>query len=228
MPATSSVARAIQRKPKAKADRQTRLQESHVAPARLDMLIGVQVRKLRRMNHIAMRDLSNASKISLPTLSRIENGRRSVSLSMLQKLARGLGVPIHQLVEAESHIAPTSHQPRETVAKGKFASAYQSGRLRLEAHRTLTTSKNEQPEMHRSSGPTTVHVCRGECVYQYGTRSQTLGEGDSLLIGARIRHGLLKALKLPVELIVIATTLRSMLTPPNWASDLCVMVCETV
>ena len=99
---------------------------------RLDMLIGVHVRKLRRLYSLTLQDLAKASQTSVPTLSRIESGRRSISLRMLQKLACGLRVPLGLLLDAETHLAPTKLQSWKNHSVTSLP-PYQHGGLTLEA-----------------------------------------------------------------------------------------------
>ena len=197
---------------------------SFTKTSKLDIVVGVQVRKLRRLNHITMRDLAKASSISLPTLSRIETGRRSVSLRMLQKLAGGLRVPLRHLLESES--PPTSHQLSKPLSKGKATHRFQTGRLAIGAHRVCVNTTNELPNVCHASGPTLVHLARGTCIYRYGLAQQRMEGGDTLLIRPKVRHGLYKALKRPIELIIVVVAARMFMLWPNWSKETCLMVCE--
>jgi transcriptional regulator with XRE-family HTH domain len=65
-------------------------------------LFGERLVALRTARGISKSALAVRSRISHSWISRVENGKNSPSLGMLEKLARGLGVPIRALLEGNS------------------------------------------------------------------------------------------------------------------------------
>ena len=173
--------------------------------------MGVQLKKLRRMQGMSLERLASASHVSVPTLSRIEAGRRSLSLRTLQSLATGLDVPLATLVGDESHIAVTEFWPGAKSRGRSSSSNYQHGRLHLVARQIYLRRVTTQHKTFRTDGPSFVHLVRGKCTYRYGETLQELEAGDSLLIRSNIAHGIKRTLRLPIKVIVIGVWLRALL-----------------
>jgi transcriptional regulator with XRE-family HTH domain len=64
---------------------------------RLEVLIGLEIRSLRKSRGFTVAELSVAAGISMGMLSKVENGVISPSLGTLDALATALSVPITQL-----------------------------------------------------------------------------------------------------------------------------------
>ncbi len=61
--------------------------------------VGQRLRELRQQKNLSVRALASLSGLAINTLSMIENGRTSPSVSTLQVLARALEVPIASFFE---------------------------------------------------------------------------------------------------------------------------------
>lgn len=72
------------------------------------MSIGPKIKALREAREQSQEDLSHAAGISVSTLSRLERGLHKPELPTLLRLAKELGVPLVELVEA----AETDDKPR--------------------------------------------------------------------------------------------------------------------
>ncbi len=64
--------------------------------------VGQRLRELRQQKNLSVRALASLSGLAINTLSMIENGRTSPSVSTLQVLARALEVPIASFFETET------------------------------------------------------------------------------------------------------------------------------
>jgi DNA-binding XRE family transcriptional regulator len=62
-------------------------------------IVGTRLRTVRRTMDLSQLQLSRRSGIPQESLSRIENGRRDPRLGTLQRLARGFGLTLDQLME---------------------------------------------------------------------------------------------------------------------------------
>jgi len=60
---------------------------------------GVHLRKLRDHHHMSLQDLANESDISKITIYRIENAKLNPTLSTIISLAKGLNIPLKDLVD---------------------------------------------------------------------------------------------------------------------------------
>ncbi len=62
-------------------------------------MIGERIRGLRQAQGRSLADVAGKAKISVATLSRIENDKQSVDLGLFVALARVLQVPAHELLD---------------------------------------------------------------------------------------------------------------------------------
>jgi DNA-binding XRE family transcriptional regulator len=67
------------------------------AAQRLEALIGLEIRSLRKSKDLTVAELGAAAGISTGMLSKVENGAISPSLATLHALATALSVPITRL-----------------------------------------------------------------------------------------------------------------------------------
>ncbi|MCE1252519.1 MAG: helix-turn-helix domain-containing protein, partial [Anaerolineae bacterium] len=66
-----------------------------------ELLVGMKLRYLRNQKGFSLRVLAERSGLNINTLSLVENGKSSPSVSTLQQLARALEVPITSFFESE-------------------------------------------------------------------------------------------------------------------------------
>ncbi|MFD5030759.1 helix-turn-helix domain-containing protein [Streptomyces sp. NPDC058220] len=71
--------------------------------------VGPRLRALRRDRGSTLAQLSEATGISLSTLSRLESGRRKPTLELLLPLAKAYGVQLDELVDAPATGDPRVH-----------------------------------------------------------------------------------------------------------------------
>lgn len=70
---------------------------------RVSERVGHRLRTMRKARNLSIRALAERSSLSVNTLSLIENGRTSPSVSTLSLLAQSLDVPITSFFEQEEH-----------------------------------------------------------------------------------------------------------------------------
>ena len=61
--------------------------------------IGVRVQELRKRQGLSKTDFALMVGISRPYLSKIENGSANVTIKMLERVARGLDVPMVEVLK---------------------------------------------------------------------------------------------------------------------------------
>ena len=144
---------------------------------------------------LSIRALAEQSRLNVNTLSLIENGRTSPSVSTLQQLASALKVPITAFFETDI--------PKTNIAYQKTGQRHRAGF----AHGTLEdlgsglTLKGGQPflvtlEPKANSGSTPivhtglefVFCLEGHLSYTIEERAYPLDPGDSLLFEAYLPH----------------------------------------
>lgn len=65
-------------------------------------IVGGNVRRLRELKGLPQDELAQSAEIHVTYLSGVENGHRTMTLSVLERLARSLGVTEAELVERAS------------------------------------------------------------------------------------------------------------------------------
>ena len=64
----------------------------------MSSMIGERIRELRQAQGLSLADIAGKAKISVATLSRIENGKQSVDLGLFLVLAKVLQIAAHELL----------------------------------------------------------------------------------------------------------------------------------
>jgi transcriptional regulator with XRE-family HTH domain len=157
--------------------------------------VGSRLRALREARGLTIRALASRSGLAINTLSLIEHGRTSPSVSTLQQLARALETPITAFFATDT--------PRRQVV---FSSAGRRAAATF-AHGTLEdlgagiADRTVEPllvvlQPHAGSGPDPivhtgqefVYCLEGRVVYTVADATYELSPGDSLLFEAHLPH----------------------------------------
>lgn len=64
--------------------------------------VGLNLQRLRRGKKVSQEELAHRAKIHQTYLSGVERGRRNPSLLVLERIAKGLGVDVEDLVRKPS------------------------------------------------------------------------------------------------------------------------------
>jgi transcriptional regulator with XRE-family HTH domain len=160
-----------------------------------DDLIGLKIHQIRSSRHLSLRELAETSGLSINTLSLVENGKSSPSVSTLHHLARALEVPITSFFESEpvqKQVVFTPHENRpqaefksarlENLAKDLVGSAVQPFVV------TLPPKAGSGPKMIFHQGYEFVYCLCGKIRYQIDQAIYLLEEGDSLVFESSLHH----------------------------------------
>jgi len=192
---------ALTRVPQGQRPRRTRLRR-HSAMFReavpgsdLQVDVGSRLRVLRTEQGLSLRLLAERSGLNVNTLSLIENGRTSPSVSTLQQLARALSVPIAAFFETDDAVQNIVFQkdgqrPRAAFAHGTAEDLgagmmMQGGQPLLVTLRPGTDSGAARI-VH--TGHEFVYCLEGQMTYTIADRCYTLEAGDSLIFEAHLPH----------------------------------------
>jgi transcriptional regulator with XRE-family HTH domain len=157
--------------------------------------VGRNLRDLRAGRELSIRSLANLSGLNVNTLSMIENGKSSPSVSTLQQLAGALAVPITAFFEMgiiKNNISyqKTGQRLQAAFAHGTFADlgaglTLQGGQPLLV---TLEPKANSGPTPIVHTGHEFVFCLEGHLSYKIEDRIYNLDPGDSLLFEAHLSH----------------------------------------
>lgn len=160
-----------------------------------DIDVGGKLRELRTSNGLSMRSLAELSGLNVNTLSLIENGKTSPSVSTLQQLAAALRVPIAAFFESEAAHQSVVFQKAGKRRRGAFTHGtledLGSG-LTLQGGQPLLVSlqpgadSGETPIVH--TGIEFVFCLEGHLRYSIDGEIYQLEAGDSLVFEAHLPH----------------------------------------
>jgi transcriptional regulator with XRE-family HTH domain len=157
--------------------------------------VGRNLRDLRAEKGLSIRSLAELSGLNVNTLSMIENGKSSPSVSTLQQLASALAVPITAFFETDMIKNNVSYQkigqrPQAAFAYGTLADL--GAGLTLHGGQpllvTLEPKANSGPTPIVHTGHEFVYCLEGHLSYTIEDHTYNLDPGDSLLFEAHLPH----------------------------------------
>lgn len=169
--------------------------ESGRADASAEVDVGLRLRQLRAERSLSLRALAEKSGLNFNTLSLIENGRTSPSVSTLQQLARALDAPItafFEQVETPRQVVfqKNNQRPQAALTSGLLEDLGEG--LTLGGGQpllvTMKPAAESGPEPAAHSGQEFVFCLEGRLIYQVAGQEYVLEPGDSLLFEAHLPH----------------------------------------
>jgi transcriptional regulator with XRE-family HTH domain len=157
--------------------------------------VGARVRAQRQERGLSLRALSEIAEVSPNTISLIERGETSPSVSTLQRLATALGVPITSFfseVEERKKVIHTHANAR--IRSGSASVILESIGYGLEGqacdpfHVTLKPGANSGRQVMSHPGTELAYCLEGEVDYEIEGEHYRLTPGDSLLFLADLPH----------------------------------------
>ena len=172
--------------------------------------VGSRLRSLRQQRDLSLRTLAGLCDLSPNTISLIERGISSPSVSTLHRLATALRVPITAFFEQqEDRVEIVLLRAGERSRSGSASVLLESLGTGLEAQTlepfvvTLNPGAGSGRQTIVHVGHELVYCLQGEVEYQVGERLCLLGEGDSLLFEASLPHRWLNPGDVPAMFILV-------------------------
>jgi transcriptional regulator with XRE-family HTH domain/predicted Fe-Mo cluster-binding NifX family protein len=160
-----------------------------------EIQVGHRIREVRNKQGFSLRALAERSGLNINTLSLVENGKSSPSVSTLQQLAKALNVSIvdffetdqvqKQIVFTPANQRPGSHfgsTLMENLGEGLSGDAVQPFIINLPPGR----GSGDQPIVH--TGHEFVFCLEGAIHYRIQGEDYYLQTGDSLIFEAHLPH----------------------------------------
>jgi transcriptional regulator with XRE-family HTH domain len=157
--------------------------------------LGRKLRAVRVSRGLSIRALAEQSNLNVNTLSLIENGRTSPSVSTLQAIAQALQVPVTAFFDGDSADEKVIHCRTREVPHVKFSHGTienlgsnlpQFGAEPLIVTLDPLADSGKVPIVH--TGSEFVFCLEGNITYQVDEKSYLLKAGDSLMFEAHLPH----------------------------------------
>ncbi|MDQ2649354.1 MAG: XRE family transcriptional regulator [Actinomycetota bacterium] len=167
----------------------------------IDAVVRVRLRSLRTTLGLSLDELAERTNLSPSTISRVETGKRTISLDVLLPLARALQVDLESLLEVDGdddvviRPAPTRTGARTTWMLSRPTGSTVAMKLRLEP-----TRKRPDPRVH--PGHDWFFVLEGRVRLELGEREVIVEAGEAAEFATMTPHSVV-AVDGPAELIMI-------------------------
>ncbi|MBM1144985.1 cupin domain-containing protein [Alcanivorax sp. ZXX171] len=178
--------------------------------------VGVKVRHARLVRGMTLRDLATAAGCSESLVSKIENGRSTPSLNMLQKLAHGLDLTVGQMfAQAEEADTPVSRaddrmrvhtdpaRAGENLVMERLIPSSEGHLLQGNIHHIGIGGGSEGLLQH--DGEEFGYVLDGQVELILDGKSYLIGPGDSFCFRSERPHGYRNVGDTPARVIWLNT-----------------------
>ncbi|MEB3372223.1 helix-turn-helix domain-containing protein [Saccharopolyspora mangrovi] len=151
--------------------------------------VGPRLRALRRQRETTLADLSNATGISVSTLSRLESGSRKPTLELLLLLAKAHGVTLDELVDAPPtgdprlHLRPIKRGGMTMLPLTRRAGGIQAYKLIIPA-----SARRGEPVPQTHEGYEWLYVLNGRLRMILGEHDLVLSPGEAAEFDTRVPH----------------------------------------
>jgi transcriptional regulator with XRE-family HTH domain len=170
-------------------------------PSEIDHVVRTRLRSLRNTLGLSLDELAARTHLSASTISRVETGKRTISLDILLPLASALQVDLDELLDVRDdgdvviHPTPSSSGERTTWMLSRPTGRTIAIKLRLEP----TTDAVEQ-QVH--PGHDWLFVTLGRVCLSLGDRRIVVDTGEAAEFSTMTPHATV-AIDGPAELIMI-------------------------
>jgi transcriptional regulator with XRE-family HTH domain len=173
------------------------------------LIVGQRLKALRAERGLTVRDLARVSDLAFTTISMIERGKMSPTVSTLHKLSIALGVPLAYFV-SESPPEPVIHLRRQErrpahsahVLLENLGASGPDQPLQL-LLLTLQADADSGPEMILHLGQEFAFCLEGRIEYEVDDKPYTLEPEDSLLFEAHLPHRWRNCQNAPSRLLLV-------------------------
>ena len=149
--------------------------------------VGPRLRRIRKEREVTLAALSEATGISVSTLSRLESGLRKPSLELLLPIAQAHQVPLDELVGAPPVGDPRVRaKPVERHGRTFWPLTRQPGGL--QAFKVREPQRTLEPEPRTHEGYEWLYVLSGRLRLVLGEHDVVLSAGEAAEFDTRVPH----------------------------------------
>ncbi len=163
--------------------------------------VGPRLRRIRKEREVTLAALSEATGISVSTLSRLESGLRKPSLELLLPIAQAHKVPLDELVGAPPVGDPRirASRPIQRWGRTHWPLTRQPGGL--QAYKVLEPQRKLEPEPRTHEGYEWLYVLSGKLRLVLGEHDVVLVAGEAAEFDTRVPHWFGSTGEGPVEFL---------------------------
>jgi transcriptional regulator with XRE-family HTH domain len=167
----------------------------------IDQRAGAAIRRGRLERNLTLSDLAAAADMSVPMLSRIENGQSTASLTVLERLCAVLGTNLASLFHEIEQASGTAQllkaaDQMEVVRTGtkhghsyRLLSYHRGPRKVFEPFLIEMDRESESYPRFQHEGTEFIYMLSGRMEYRFGDRTFCIEPGDAFTFSGNIRHG---------------------------------------
>jgi transcriptional regulator with XRE-family HTH domain len=171
------------------------------APDDIEAMVRARLRSLRAAQGLSLGELSTLANLSPSTISRVETGKRTLSLDVLVPLARALQVDLDALLDVGDDLdvvirpAPAHSGGRTTWALSRPTASMVAVKVRLEPRRGAA-------ELRVHPGRDWFYVLTGRVRLHLGERQLVVRSGEAAEFATMTPHAFV-AVGGPAEMITV-------------------------
>ncbi|WP_245448247.1 MULTISPECIES: helix-turn-helix domain-containing protein [Bradyrhizobium] len=186
-----------------------------IAKPPIDERMGAAIRRGRLERGLKLTELAAAASISVPMLSRFENGQSTASLPLLERIATALGTDLSTLfreIEQNSGSAQLikASDQMEVVRSGtkhghtyRLLSYNKGPRKIFEPFLIDMDKESESYPRFQHPGTEFIYMLSGRMEYRFGDRTFLVEPGDAFTFSGNVLHGPEKLLDDRIQFITI-------------------------
>jgi transcriptional regulator with XRE-family HTH domain len=150
--------------------------------------IGPRLRALRRERGTSLAEVSEATGISVSTLSRLESGRRRATLELLLPIARTYQVPLDQIVAPPVPDPRVQSRPVKRNGMTLYPLTRRPGGLQAYKSVIWPQERGLEPEPRTHEGYEWLYVLSGRLRLVLGEHDLVLTPGEAAEFDTRVPH----------------------------------------
>lgn len=183
--------------------------------------LGLRIRRLRKTQYSSLQDIAKETGLSVSALSKVENGKLSLSFAKLISLSKGLGIDIRQLLDKGDGDSDGARRSITRKGLGQKISSVNNDYTTLFPEvlnkqffpfliQIKSHSIEEYGPLTRHSGEEMIYVLEGTVEFHSEHyQPEILEVGDSLFIDSSMEHGYLSTSK--TDALVLSVTSENFL-----------------
>ena len=164
--------------------------------------VGPRLRAVREQRQATLSQLSQASGVSVSTLSRLESGSRKPTLELLLRLARAHDMPIDELLTEPPTTDPRI-QPQPITRNGRTMLPLTRRPGGVQAYKMIIAPGQRQHDMQIHEGYEWIYVLNGQLKLLLGKLDIAMRPGEVAEFDTHTPHWFGSDDQNPVELLVL-------------------------